>query len=66
MVTKTKNGMRTKDVTFQIVENKDGGIQMWPKGSAAKKEFNGPINFSRVSGKSGNKAYEKLAAILEL
>jgi hypothetical protein len=61
----TKKGMRTKDVCFQIVENKNGGIQMWPKGPAARKVFNGPINFSRVSGKSGNKAWEKLDAVLD-
>jgi hypothetical protein len=65
MVAKTKNGMRTKDVTFQVVQNPNGQIQMWPKGPA-KKVFNGPINFSKKTGKSGNKAWGKLATLLEL
>ncbi|MDP9227381.1 MAG: hypothetical protein M3P18_26750 [Actinomycetota bacterium] len=66
MPTKTKHGMRTKDVTFQVVENPNGQIQMWPKGSAARKVFGGPINVSRASGRSGNKLWEKLNAVLDL
>lgn len=58
--------MRTRDVTFQIVDNKNGGIQMWPKGAAARKVFGGPVNASRASGRSGNKLWEKLDAVLDL
>lgn len=63
MSTRTKNGMRTKDVTFQVVENPNGQIQMWPKGTA-RREFGGPINVSRNSGRSGDKLWEKLNAVL--
>jgi hypothetical protein len=65
MPTKTKQGNRTKDVTFQIVENPNGQIQMWPKG-AAKKVFGGPVNVSNVSGRSGNKLWARLDAVLDL
>ena len=57
--------MRTKDLTFQIVENPNGQTQMWPKG-AATKVFEGPVNVSRVSGRSGDKLWKKLNAVLDL
>ncbi|MEX1100871.1 MAG: hypothetical protein WD739_11590 [Actinomycetota bacterium] len=53
-------------MTFQVVENPNGQIQMWPKAGAAKKVFGGPVNVSRVSGRSGNKLWEKLNSVLDL
>jgi hypothetical protein len=66
MPKKTKNGMRTRDVTFQVVENPNGQIQMWPKGDGARKVLGGPINVSRESGRSGDKLWERLNAMLDL
>lgn len=66
MPRRTKQGNRTRDVTFQVVENPNGQIQMWPKAGAAKKVFGGPVNVSRVSGRSGNKLWEKLNSVLDL
>jgi hypothetical protein len=63
---KTKNGMRTRDVTFQVVENPNGQIQMWPKGGEARNVFGGPVNVSRVSGRSGDRLWQSLNAVLDL
>ena len=62
-MTTTKNDMKSTTVSFQVVENPNGQIQMWPKGHA--KTVLDPINVSRATGRTGSKVWKQLRALLD-
>jgi hypothetical protein len=61
----TKTGKRTAHFKVQIVEDPNRQIHMWIEEPTLRKVFGGPINFSKLTGQSDAKTWEKLHAVIE-